>query len=274
MSHDPYGDVPPERDVTVERVTAPNPGPLTLEGTNAYVLRHDDQAWVVDPGPRDAQHLANLIRLSCGERIRPAGILITHRHRDHVEGAGTLRRQLENRAGHAVPLWAVDTDAIPAALPVPAAIHGDAGIIADVIHLPGHTADSVGLLTRSGRMLVGDTLLGGGATPVIAEPDGSLTDYLQTLTVLRVMALDGRISSLHPGHGGELTDPLTALAAIDDALEHRRERIAQVREAREHGALTVDRIVKVVYGSQLDPELMEAACSTVRATLRHIIDGS
>lgn len=273
MSHDPYGDAPPERAVTVERVTAGNPGPLTLAGTNSYVLRHDDQAWVVDPGPRDAQHLAHLIRLSCGPTIRPSGILITHRHSDHAEGAGTLRRQLENRAGHGVPLWAVDTDAIPAALPVPAAIYGDAGIIADVIHLPGHTADSVGLLTRSGQMLVGDTLLG-GATPVIAEPDGSLTDYLQTLTVLRVMALDGRISSLHPGHGGEFTDPLTALAAIEEALEHRHQRIAQVREARAHGALTVDRIVKVVYGTQLDPQLLDAARSTVRATLRHIIDGA
>ena len=271
MSHDPHGDAPPEIDISLTRVQAPNPGPFTLGGTNSYVLRHADRAWVVDPGPRDALHLAQLIHLSCTEGVRPSGILITHRHADHVEGAGTLRRQLENRAGHSVPLWAVDTDAIPAALPLPVAIHGDDGVIADVIHLPGHTSDSAGLLTRNGKMLVGDTLLGGSST-VIAEPDGNLADYLQSLTVLRVMALDGRISSLHPGHGDEYGDPLSALAAIDDALAHRTQRIEQVREARRQGALTVDRIVKVVYGPTLAPELLDAARSTVRATLRYITD--
>lgn len=267
----PYDDAPPGPSVSVTRVLAPNPGPMTLTGTNSYVIRYEDLAWVVDPGPKDAHHLAALIRLSYGPDIRPAGILLTHRHADHVDGAGTLRRQLENRSGHSVPLWATDTDSIPAALPAPASLFAGNDVIADILHLPGHTADSMSILFRGGRLLVGDTMLGGSPT-VITEPDGNLTDYLQSLSIIRALAIDGRISSLHPGHGDEILDPAGVVAAVEEALEHRMQRIQQVREARAQGALTVDRIVRVIYGSDLDETRASAARSTVKATLRHITE--
>lgn len=272
-------DSSPGLSVGVRRVIAPNPGPMTLEGTNTYVFTRAELgtggagAWIVDPGPKDAGHLAELIRLSCSADLHPRGILITHRHADHVDGAGTLRRQLENRSGREVPLWAVDIDAVPAALPMPPAIHGvDGEIVGHVIHVPGHTADSVALLLAGGQLLAGDTLLGGSST-VIAEPDGDLGEYLQSLAILRALAVDGRISSIHPGHGHELTDPLSALSAIEEAIEHRKQRIEQVREARAHGALTVDRIVRAVYGAELtDPALEQAARSSVKATLRYLTE--
>ena len=74
-------------------VRADNPGPMTLTGTNSHVLRDEDQVWVVDPGPKDPEHLAELL-LTCGDDARPEGVLVTHRHADHAAGAATLARQL------------------------------------------------------------------------------------------------------------------------------------------------------------------------------------
>lgn len=248
---------------------APNPGPMTLEGTNSYVLRDGDQVWVVDPGPRDAAHLASLIALCAAEDMRPMGVLVTHRHGDHTEGAGALRRQLEARTGHRVPLWAADLDAVPGAEPLPVDLYGDAGVAGHVIHLPGHTADSVGVLVQGGRLLCGDTLLGGSST-VIVPPDGNLTEYLQSLAVIRAMALDGRISSIHPGHGPAYETPLAALEAVETAIAHREQRIDQIRQARRDGILTVDKLVRTVYGDGLEGKLLEAAGWNVRAALDHL----
>ncbi|MGO1200666.1 MAG: MBL fold metallo-hydrolase, partial [Dermabacteraceae bacterium] len=55
----------PQRDadgpvVELSAVRAENPGPMTLSGTNSYVLRDGEQMWVIDPGPRDPEHLAEL----------------------------------------------------------------------------------------------------------------------------------------------------------------------------------------------------------------------
>src|SRR5690606_8800253 len=81
-------------------VRADNPGPMTLTGTNSHVLRDEDQVWGVDPGPKDPEHLAELL-LTCGDDARPEGVLVTHRHADHAAGAATLARQLTARSGRA-----------------------------------------------------------------------------------------------------------------------------------------------------------------------------
>ena len=67
-------------------VRADNPGPMTLTGTNSHVLRDEGQVWVVDPGPKNPEHLAELL-LTCGDDVRPEGVLVTHRHADHAAGA-------------------------------------------------------------------------------------------------------------------------------------------------------------------------------------------
>ncbi|MBK0332488.1 MBL fold metallo-hydrolase [Brachybacterium sp. MASK1Z-5] len=257
-------DAPP---VALELIRADNPGPMTLQGTNTYVLRDGEESWVVDPGPLDAQHLAAIIR-ACGSR--PVGVLVTHRHADHTDGAGTLRRQLQNRTGCEVALWAADTRAVAGSRKPPASLISEAGVVGHVIHLPGHTVDSLGLLVDGGRMLTGDTLLGDGSSTVISPPDGSLTEHMQSLAILRALAIDGRISSLHPGHGSPATDPLEAIDAIEAMISHREERIAQVKEARAAGALSMDRLLRAVYGEGLDPALRGAAEDSLRAILDHI----
>ncbi|WP_394216763.1 MBL fold metallo-hydrolase [Brachybacterium vulturis] len=252
-------------------VRAENPGPMTLSGTNSYVLRDGDQVWVVDPGPRDPEHLAELL-LQCGAESRPQGVLVTHRHLDHTAGAATLARQLAARSGDEVPLWAADQSAVPGSRPLPATLAGDHGTVGHLIHLPGHTSDSIAVLVDGGRLLSGDTLLGGSSTVIVPDDGGSLADYLQSLAILRAMTVDGRIGSIHPGHGPALETPLDALEAIEQAIAHRRERIEEVRRARTAGVLTMDRLLRVVYGPDLPEQLEGAARWNLRATLAHLAE--
>ena len=67
----------------IVRVVAPNPGPMTLEGTNTYVV----DGYVIDPGPDDAEHLER-VREAAGGEI--AGVLLTHGHSDHSAGVEAL----------------------------------------------------------------------------------------------------------------------------------------------------------------------------------------
>lgn len=258
--------------VQLTRIRADNPGPLTLTGTNTYVLRDGEQLWVVDPGPRDPEHLADVL-VACGDAPRPSGVIVTHHHADHAAGAATLARQLTARTGTHVPLWSADPMRVPGSRRAPSALMGDNGAVAHIIHLPGHTDDSLGLLVEGGRMLTGDTVLGGSSTVIIPEHGGTIAEHLQCLAILRAFVKDGRIASIHPGHGDPIPDPLEALRILEDAIAHRRERVEQVRRARMAGILTMDRLLRAVYGPQLPPALADAARWNLRAALEHISAG-
>src|SRR5699024_11816428 len=88
-----------------------------------------------------------------------------------------------------------DRSAVPGSRALPSTLESDHGTVGHVVHLPGHTSDSVALLLEGGRLLSGDTLLGGSSTVIVPEDGGSLSDYLQSLAILRAMTMDGRIRS-------------------------------------------------------------------------------
>ncbi|MEV0944322.1 MBL fold metallo-hydrolase [Micromonospora wenchangensis] len=242
----------------VTLLRAPNPGPMTLEGTNTWLLRAPDaaRAVVVDPGPADEGHLAAVAASG------PVGlVLITHGHPDHTEGAPRLSDLLGG-----VPVLAVD----PAHTVGGAPLTGAAGQLdgyglgIDLIATPGHTADSVCLQVSYGTervVLTGDTILGRGTT-VVAHPDGHLGDYLTSLE--RLSAYQG-IPAL-PGHGPALAD---CGAAADFYLAHRRARLDQVRAAVDAGARTAPEVVATVY-ADVDRSLWWAAEWSVRAQLEYL----
>jgi glyoxylase-like metal-dependent hydrolase (beta-lactamase superfamily II) len=243
-------------------VLADNPSPMTLDGTNTWLLRDDParrSAVVIDPGPLDEAHLQAVLAAAGSVPL----ILLTHGHPDHSAGA----RRFAELTG--APVYALD----------PAHRHGGegladgtvlggAGVRIEVWRTPGHTADSLCFLLPAGAtsaVLTGDTILGRGTT-VVAHPDGVLADYLASLG--RLAGLAG--VTVLPGHGPELPD---AGAAASYYLAHRQQRLDQVRAVlAELPEASPDQVVERVY-AEVDRALWPAAELSVRAQLAYLREG-
>jgi glyoxylase-like metal-dependent hydrolase (beta-lactamase superfamily II) len=214
-------------------VTANNPSPFTLDGTNTYLAG----GWVVDPGPADEAHLDAVLD-AAGGQIQ--GIVLTHSHADHSEGAEPLGR----RAGVDVVLPRGGDEVGPFS----------------AIATPGHSPDGVCLLL--GRAcFTGDTVLGHGSV-FIAPGEGSLSAYLDSLRGLRELDLD----VLCPGHGPYVHDPR---AKLDEYIEHRLDRERRLLEALDAGARTEDELLDRAW-SDAPPHLRGAAALTLRAHMEKL----
>ncbi|GAA4056481.1 MBL fold metallo-hydrolase [Nonomuraea soli] len=240
-----------------ENLLAPNPGMMTLDGTNTWVIG-GEQCIVVDPGPDDEAHLLR-VRDHLGDR-NVTQILLTHGHVDHSGGARRFAELVK------APVRALD----PAhRLGEEGLRDGDvvtvAGVELHVYGTPGHSFDSLCFwLAQDRAMLTGDTVLGRGTT-VIAQ-DGGLGDYLRSLDRLRAAAEELEAMALLPGHGPVLPDPLKAL---DGYIAHRRERLDQIRKAQAAGARTASEVVAIVY-ADVDRALWPVAEVSVRAQLDYL----
>ncbi|MGY4540404.1 glyoxylase-like metal-dependent hydrolase (beta-lactamase superfamily II) [Arthrobacter sp. UYNi723] len=239
---------------------APNPGPMSLDGTNSYVISAPGASTsvVVDPGPADEAHLRRLADVGPVEFI-----LVTHRHADHTAGSQRLHeltgapvRAADPRHCHGGGEPLQDGETIQAA-----------GVTVQVLATPGHTSDSVCFFLPDdgphGSLLTGDTILGRGTT-MLDYPDGRLGDYLRSLDRLEALGP----ATVLPAHG----PVLPSLAAITRAYrEHRQERLAQIRAAlvRLGGDAAVADVADAVY-ADVDPSVRRAAEMSVAAQLDYL----
>jgi glyoxylase-like metal-dependent hydrolase (beta-lactamase superfamily II) len=240
-------------------VLAPNPSPMTLDGTNTWILREpgSHRSVVIDPGPLDESHLARVLS-AAGE---VAVVLLTHGHLDHSEGAARFAELAGCGVRALDPAHRLGSEGL---------VDGDVVEVdrlrVDVVGTPGHSSDSLSfVLPAESAVLTGDTVLGRGTT-VVAHPDGELGAYLASLRRLRDLASMAGLTAVWPGHGPVLDD---ALAVIDYYLVHRRERLDQVRDALASGAVTALDVVRTVY-ADVDPQLWPAAELSVRAQLAYL----
>jgi glyoxylase-like metal-dependent hydrolase (beta-lactamase superfamily II) len=244
-------------------VLAPNPSAMTLDGTNTWILAEPDSplAMVVDPGPLDEAHLANVV--ATAERLgkRVALTLLTHGHPDHAEGAARFAELTRTRVRALDPALRLGDEGLAEGDAV-----GVGGLELRVIATPGHTADSLCFhLPADDAVLTGDTVLGRGTT-VVAHPDGRLGDYLDSLRRLQTLTVDGGVDTVLPGHGPVLDD---ARGAVEFYLAHRAHRLAQVETAVEGGLRTPRDVVAHVY-ADVDRALWPAAELSVRAQLDYL----
>jgi glyoxylase-like metal-dependent hydrolase (beta-lactamase superfamily II) len=243
-------------------VLAPNPSPLTLDGTNTWVIAEpgSSTAVVVDPGPEHEGHLQRVLDVAYEAGRRVVLIVLTHGHPDHAAGAARFARMTGAPVMALDPAHRLGSEGLAAGDVLTAA-----GCELRVVGTPGHSADSVSLLLAAdSALLTGDTVLGRGTT-VIAE-DGALGDYLRTLDELRSLAGSAGLRVLLPGHGPLLQDPA---GVLDYYITHRQERLDQVRAALAAGARTPAEIVDMVY-ADTDPAVRGAAQWSVRAQLDYL----
>jgi glyoxylase-like metal-dependent hydrolase (beta-lactamase superfamily II) len=240
---------------------ARNPSPMTLEGTNTWLLRAPGAAEtiVVDPGPADETHLAAVA--AAAEPV--ATILLTHGHGDHSDGA----RRLHELSGAAVraldPEHRLGEEGLGEGDVIDAA-----GLELRVWATPGHTSDSLSFLLDPGggtqaAVLTGDTILGRGTT-VVAHPDGNLADYLASLH--RLAGLGDR--TVLTGHGPECRSAVEVAATY---LEHRAQRLEQIRAALDQLGpdASARAVVELVY-ADVDRAVWRAAEQSVRAQLAYL----
>lgn len=241
-------------------VLAPNPSPMTLDGTNTWIIAEPGSpaTVVVDPGPADEAHLRRVIAIATAQARNVTKILLTHGHSDHSAGANRLAELTGAPVLAADPAHRLDSTGLAPGDTVTAA-----GCDIEVVPTPGHSADSVSfLIPADGVLLTGDTVLGRGTT-VIAH-DGNLGDYLRSLDKLRTLA--GGLTALLPGHGPLLPKPAETL---DYYIGHRKERLAEITAALAAGDRTPAEIVARVYAN-VDVRLWPFARWSVRAQLQYL----
>jgi glyoxylase-like metal-dependent hydrolase (beta-lactamase superfamily II) len=240
---------------------APNPSPMTLDGTNTWVIAEpgSPRALVVDPGPDDTGHQRRVAEHVAAAGQAVAAVLLTHAHPDHAAGAGTFAGMT------GAPVLAADPAQRRGDGLAPGQVITLAGCEVAVVATPGHSPDSVCLhLPADHALLTGDTVLGRGTT-VIAR-GGSLADYLSSLDRLRALTEAAGLTALLPGHGPVLTDPA---GTLDYYVQHRRERLAEITAALEAGDRAPAQIVDRVYG-EVPPALRRFAEMSVRAQLDYL----
>jgi len=243
-------------------VLAPNPSPMTLDGTNTWVVAEpgSTSVIVIDPGPEDEGHLRRVLDTAAAGDRRVAQIVLTHGHPDHAAGAAAFARLSGAPVAALDPALRLGSEGL-----VPGDVLTAAGCELRVVGTPGHSSDSVSLLLAAdAALLTGDTVLGRGTT-VIGQ-DGGLGDYLRTLDELRALAGSAGLRTLLPGHGPLLDNPAEVL---DYYIAHRRERLDQVRAALAVGATTPAEVVAIVY-AEVDRALWPAAEVSVRAQLAYL----
>lgn len=228
--------------MNIRSITAPNPGPFTLDGTRTYLI---DDTVVIDPGPAIDTHVAAIREALPNLRT----ILITHRHGDHAPAAIPLK----DATGARIVAPRDVLDRVDQRVSGGEIVEG-----LEVIATPGHTSEHVCYLGPEGDLFTGDTILGFGTTAIF-PPDGNMGDYLRSLRLLRAR----EPKRIWPAHGPTRED---AVALIDEYIAHRLERERQIVDALGSGAATIPQLRAYIY-TVLDERLHRAAEIQISAHL-------
>ncbi|NRG19673.1 MBL fold metallo-hydrolase [Rhizobiales bacterium] len=260
----------------VRRITARNPSPFTFHGTNTYLVGRSEIA-VIDPGPEDETHVANI--LAAAGRAPIAAILVSHTHRDHSPAARMLKAltgaPVIGCAPHlaARPLLKGEINPLDASSdsehsPDRVMKEGDAimvdGLKLTALETPGHTANHLCFALDEGDILFSADHVMAWSTSIIAPPDGSMRAYMASLD--KLMKRDNRI--YFPGHGGPVNEPQRYLRGLK---AHRHQRAAAILRRLAAGDRFIPEMVEKIYAST-DKRLHKAAALSVLAQMEALVE--
>ncbi len=252
----------------VLRVTAPNPGMMTGPGTNSYIVGENEVA-VIDPGPESAVHTQTLLDAVAATGGRLRWILCTHTHQDHSPGARALKAATAATVlGMAAPAQPNQDSAF-----APDRVLRDgekisaSGYTLRAVHTPGHASNHLCYLLEEEQLLfTGDHVMQ-GSTVVITPPDGDMSAYLKSLTLLK----DIDLARIAPGHGHVIETPHTE---VDRVIAHRLKReqkvvatLAALNAKNADGHATIDQLLPLVYDDT--PQFLHVAAR--RSLYAHLL---
>tara|TARA_B100001245_G_scaffold111250_1_gene81408 strand:- start:1117 stop:1950 length:834 start_codon:yes stop_codon:yes gene_type:complete len=255
-------DIPKQITPLVRRITAGNPGMFTGPGTNTYLIG-DEEVTVIDPGPALHEHIEVIIQASANIKQ----ILLTHTHPDHSPGTRLLQDNID------VPVFALITENskdqditfTPERILIDGEIIANEYYSIEVIHTPGHASNHLCYLLKDEKLLfTGDHIMD-GSTVVIAPPDGSMQDYIDSLAKLKEYDLN----KIAPGHGELIDEPY---AVVDWIIKHRFERESKVIDVlKQHNSGDLNTLVKDIY-ADVDSMLHPVAKWSLESHLIKLMD--
>lgn len=235
----------------IRRIVAPNPSPMTYNGTNSWLVDWEGGIVLIDPGSEDDAHLDAILE-ECGGRL--SHILLTHTHHDHLDGA----LDLSDRAGVPTAGFRVSADA-----------GFDADIKLDdgsriggltVLHTPGHSMDHLCFARDDGIVFSGDHVMGWSTSVVPPPPYGDLAAFIANLQ--RVRDLHCRL--MLSAHGPAITDPFDTVQGL---IEHRMAREHSIAALLEHQPSPIETLLGRAYVN-LRPALLGPARANL---LSHLV---